>query len=137
MIAASVKELGDLHIEKHPSLICDGVFLLKRVSGEAKWVILCGMEHTYIIMLAADSLAKDYLSETSFTMVMGFILLGLIMVAALIGAIYSMKSNERIKFEQERTKQKTIEAVSEGKLSIDDAEKLLKREKKAWWEKLF
>ena len=57
-------------------------------------------------------------------------------MVGLIGGIYSIKSNERIKFEEERTKQKTIEAVSEGKLSIDDAEKLLKREKKAWWEKL-
>ena len=110
--------------------------LLERVSGDAKWVILCGMEHAHIIMLAADSAAKNFLSETSFTLGMVITLLGLILVAALIGASYSMKSNERIKFEQERTKQKTIEAVSEGKLSIDDAEKLLKREKKAWWEKL-
>ena len=44
-------------------------------------------------------------------------------------------SNQRIKFEEERTKQKTIEAVSEGKLSMEDAEKLLSPKKKAWWNR--
>ena len=57
------------------------------------------------------------------------------MIGAIIAGIYSMKSNQRIKFEEERTKQKTIEAVSEGKLSMEDAEKLLSPKKKAWWNR--
>ena len=95
------------------------------------------MNHTHIIMLAADSPAKNFSEMTSSVLGMLILVLGLIAVGAAIGAIYSIKSNERIKFEKERTKQKAIEAVSEGKLSMDDAEKLFKQEKKTWWERLF
>ena len=103
---------------------------------EGKQVIFYGMEHTHIIMLAADGPAKKFSEMTTSVLMWLILVIGLIAVGATIGAIYSMKSNERIKIEEERTRQKAIEAVSEGKLSMDDAEKLLKREKKSWWEKL-
>ena len=95
------------------------------------------MDHTHIIVLAADSPAKNFSVMTTSVLMWLILVIGLVAVGGTIGVIYSMKSNERIRFEEERTRQKTIEAVSEGKLSIGDAEKLLKREKKTWWEKLF
>ena len=95
------------------------------------------MEHTHITMLAADSPAKNFSEMTSSSLMGLTFVLCLIVVGVVFGAIYSIKSNERIKIEEERTRQKTIEGVSEGKLSMDDAEKLLKGEKKTWWEKLF
>ena len=83
------------------------------------------MEHTHFIVLAESS-------WTSINYLIGFLVV--VTLAGIIGTIYSIKSNERIKFEEERTKQKTIEAVSEGKLSVEDAEKLLTPRKKAWWK---
>ena len=84
------------------------------------------MEHTHFIVLAENSMdiSLNYL-------IGGIVLVGL---AGLILTAYNIKSNERIKFEEERTRQKTIEAVSEGKLSVEDAEKLLTPRKKAWWK---
>ena len=95
------------------------------------------MDHTHIIMVAAAGPAEKFSSEMGSVLELLILVIGLIAVGAAIGAIYSIKSNERVKLEEERTKQKTIEAVSEGKLSMEDAEKLLKREKKTIWERLF
>ena len=96
--------------------------MLERVSGEANWVTLCGMEHTHIIMLADSTLTITYLKYM-------LVFMCVLVVSMIIVGIYNIKSNERTKVEEERTRQKTIEAVSEGKLSMDDAERLLKREK--------
>ena len=95
---------------------------------EAKRGIIYGMEHTHFIVLA----------ENSWSMSINYIIGGIVVcgLAGIIATVYNIKSNERIKFEEERTKQKTIEAVSEGKLSMDDAEKLLKPEKKPWWKRV-
>ena len=86
------------------------------------------MEHAYLIGLAESN---GNLGPVSY--LIGFLVV--VAVGGSIAAIYSIKSNERIRFEEERTKQKTIEAVSEGKLSMEDAEKLLKPEKKPWWKR--
>ena len=97
--------------------------------------MLTDMEHTHLIVLAESTLPEAAISSNTLIALAGFGCLIVVMIGAIIAGIYSMKSNERINFEKERTKQKTIEAVSEGKLSMEDAEKLLKPEKKPWWNR--
>ena len=85
------------------------------------------MTHAQIFVLAESNV-----SSVNLNYLIGVLVV--MMVCLLIGAIYGIKSSTRVKFEEERTKQKTIEAVSEGKLSMEDAEKLLNPKKKAWWK---
>ena len=66
------------------------------------------------------------------------LLIVFLIVMVICGAIVSLfaiKSGERVKREEQVTRQKVVEAVSEGKLSMEDAEKLLKPEKKPWWKR--
>lgn len=97
--------------------------------------MLTGMEHTYFIVLAESTLPELEVSSNTLIALSLVMLLILGGMGMLIVGIFSIKSNERIKFEEERTKQKTIEAVSEGKLSVEDAERLLKPQKKSWWNR--
>ena len=53
-----------------------------------------------------------------------------------IAGIYSIKSGERKKREEEITKREALKHVSEGKLSLEDAEKMI-NPKKPWWKGLF
>ena len=97
--------------------------------------MLTGMEHTYFIVLAESTLPELEVASNTLIVLSLVMLLILGGTGSLIAGICSIKSSERIKFEQERTRQKAIEAVSEGKLSMEDAEKLLKPQKKAWWNR--
>ena len=65
-----------------------------------------------------------------------------VMVIMIIGpigltivGIYSIKSGERSKREVEITKREALKHVSEGKMSLEDAEKLI-NPKKPWWKGL-
>ena len=53
-----------------------------------------------------------------------------------IGGIHAIKSGERSKREEEITKREALKHVSEGKMSLEDAEKLI-NPKKPWWTGLF
>ena len=66
--------------------------------------------------------------------VMVFFIIGAIGLA--IAGIYSIKSGERKKREEEITKREALKHVSEGKMSLEDAEKLI-NPKKPWWTGLF
>ena len=52
-----------------------------------------------------------------------------------IAGIYIIKSGERSKREEEITKREALKHVSEGKMSLEDAEKLI-NPKKHWWKGL-
>ena len=61
-----------------------------------------------------------------------FVLLAFLFLCSLIGGVYALKSNERIKREEQITKRDAIQKVSEGKLSVEDADKLV-NPKKRWF----
>ena len=59
-----------------------------------------------------------------------------VVICGAIVSLFAIKSGERVKREEQVTRQKVVEAVSEGKLSMEDAEKLT-NPKKPWWKGLF
>lgn len=61
-------------------------------------------------------------------------LLMLVTVCALIAGIYGIKSSERVKREEQITRRDAIKQVSEGNLSVEDADKLI-NPKKRWFDK--
>ena len=54
-------------------------------------------------------------------------------VCLLIGSVYAIKSNERIKREEQITRREAIQRVSEGTLTVEDADKLV-NPKKRWFQ---
>ena len=62
-----------------------------------------------------------------------WVFLAFFVLCSLIGAVYAIKSNERIKREEQITKRDAIQKVSEGKLSVEDADKLV-NPKKRWFD---
>ncbi|MCH2139368.1 MAG: hypothetical protein MK074_10015 [Phycisphaerales bacterium] len=81
------------------------------------------MTYSIPLLIAANPLQLQW----------SWVFLAFLILCSLIGGVYALKSNERIKREEQITKRDAIQKVSEGKLSVEDADKLV-NPKKRWFD---
>lgn len=81
------------------------------------------MTYSIPLLIAANPLQLQW----------SWVFLAFLILCSLIGGVYAIKSNERIKREEQITKRDAIQQVSEGKLSVEDADKLV-NPKKRWFD---
>ena len=81
------------------------------------------MTYSIPLLIAANPLQLQW----------SWVFLAFLILCSLIGGVYALKSNERIKREEQITKRDAIQQVSEGKLSVEDADKLV-NPKKRWFD---